>query len=465
MKTGSKYWSLVRLDSSGSAKVTEIVSTKSFVQQHIINQSDENRSDTSVQRDLVAIKTSNGNMIEADRSLRCFVSHQIKQACIQLEMQFGRDHGFSRRDLFIYTLNDTLDNFRDTVAAKKSNSQYKPLAVEIVETFDPRKANLSTWTTRFVKQNRELQRFLLEQGVYLISNWAILNDTNVKQLKRILSQFHNLTPVEIDRDTTLLSSYHNVYRRDRLESRQGKGGKCQSPSAEQLARIAQAIEQVSDLALSPEQVLTQLEQLANLLREYRIYARGGKLKNQQSFDNAEINTEGMQASVITEEQNDDDHRDDFLKSYQQQFQASLSVSIQQVITTRLSKFQGKKAAKAPQYITAMKLFHCDGEVMAQIAKVVGLKAQFQVSRLLNLKELRADIRQKILQSMTNWTLNQSKIADTTVLKQREQAIALALGEQIDEMLDTAEKQASVAQSNESLLAKRICEYVDTLNSF
>ena len=464
MKAGSKYWSLVRLDSSGSAKITEIVSTKSFFQQHIIKENNEDKSDSSVQRDLVAIKTGNGNIIEADRSLRCFVSHQIKQACIQLEMQFGREHGFSRKDLFIYTLNDTLDNFRDTVARKRSTSQYKPLAVEIVETFDPSKANLSTWTTRFVKQNRELQRFLLEQGVYLISNWAILNDTNIKQLSRILSQFHNLTLVEIDRASTLLSSYHHIYRRDRLESRLGKGGKCQTPTAEQLARIAREIKQASDLILSPEQVLTQLEQLANLLREYRIYARGGRLKNQQSFDNAEINTERMQASVTTEEDKDEDNRNDFLKSYQQQFQQSLAASIEEVVTTRLSKFKGKKAAKAPQYVNAMKLFHCDGETMGKIAKAVGLKAQFQVSRLLNLKELRADIRHKILQSMTSWTLDRATIVDRVVLKQRERAIALALGEQIDEVLDTAEKQATVAQSNESILAKRICEYVDSIDS-
>ena len=51
-------------------------------------------------------------------------------------MQFGREHGFNRNDLFIYTLNDTLENFRDALETKKvSSSQYKSLAVEISRNF------------------------------------------------------------------------------------------------------------------------------------------------------------------------------------------------------------------------------------------------------------------------------------------------------------------------------------------
>ncbi|MGD1918637.1 MAG: hypothetical protein ACFCAD_06970 [Pleurocapsa sp.] len=462
MKTASKYWNLVRLDSSGKIKITEISPAKQFFHRQVSNSSDsENIPDLTIQKDLIAIKNSgNENNISADRCLRCFISHQIRQACIQLDIQFGREHGFSRNDLFIYTLNDTLDSFRDSVAGKQaSQGKYKSLAVEILETFDPAKANLSTWTVRYVKQNRELQRFLLEQGVYLISSWAILNDTNIKQVNRILSEFHNLTSGEIEQASILLSGYHNVYRRDRLKSRQSKGRKCTTPSTEQLERIADLINR-QGLVLSPEQTLTQLEKLAGLLREYRIHVRGGKMK-QESFDNTEINTEGMQASVIQDEEETVD-QGDFLKSYQQQFQQSLDSSIETVITTRLSKFKGKKAAKAPQFITALELFHCQGESMSAIAPKVELQAQYQVTRLLKLKELRIDIRHQMLQLMKDWTMAQTKLEDLASLKQRESEIELALGEQIDLVLNEAEKEASVADSTQSILAKRICEYLDRL---
>ncbi|MEM8831826.1 MAG: hypothetical protein AAGE96_21070 [Cyanobacteria bacterium P01_G01_bin.19] len=460
MKLASKYWNLVRIDSSGKIAITEISQAKQFFQMRFATTNDcEDLADLSIQRELLTEKKrKKETSISAERCLRCFISHQIRQVCIQLDLQFGREHGFSSQDLYIYTLNDTLDNFRDSLTnSQATNSKYKPLSVEILETFDPHKANLTTWTTRYVKQNRELQRFLLEQGVYLISNWAILNDTNEKQVKRILTEFHNLTPSEIEQASLLLLSYHAVYRRDRLKNRQGKG-KCQTPTAEQLTRIA-SLTKKKGLLLSPEQTLSQLEQLASLLREYRIHVRGGRMK-QESLDNAERNTEGMQAAVVSETADSDEDQDDFLKSYQQQFQTSLDRAIANVINIRLSKFKGKKAAKAPQFISALELFHCRGESMGAIAPKIGLEAQYQVTRLLKLKELRADIRHDMLQLMRDWTMNQNQLADLAALKQREAAIEAALGEQIDRIIDEAEKEVSIADSTASILARRICDYLD-----
>ena len=461
MKTASRYYNLVRLDSSGKLKITEISLAKQFFERQFLKSSEgDDISDLVVQRDLVSLKDSqNENNIIAQKCIRCFISHQIRQVCIQLDMQFGREHGFSRYDLFIYTLNDTLDNFRDTVkTSSATKTQYKPLAVAILETFDPKKASLSTWTVRFVKQNRELQRFLLEQGVYLISNWAILNDTTDKQIERILAEFHNSIPIEIEQAKLLLTSYHSIYRRDRLKNRQGKGGKCDPPTPEQLERIADLLKQ-QNLMLSPDETLLRLEHLASQLREYRIHVRGGKMKH-ESLDNAAKNTEGMQATVVRNEPEELEDRGDFLQSYQQQFKQSLENAIAIAIDTRLAKFKGKKAAKAPQFITALKLFHCEGESMSKIAPQIGLTAQFQVTRLLKLKELRADIRHQVLQLMRDWTMNQADLVDLAALKQRERAIESALGEQIDLLLDEAEKEVSIANSTASILARRICEYLD-----
>jgi hypothetical protein len=455
MKTVAKYWSLVRLDSSGKVKITEITPAKDFFQQEFTNSIPDDQGDIVIQKNLLVLSNAETGSMWAQRCLRCFISHQIQQICLQLAMQFGREYGFTSRDLFIYTLNDTLDNFRDGVQPR---SQFKPLAVEILETFNPEKANLATWTTRIVKQNRELQRFLLEQGVYLISNWAILNDTNAKQVQKILSEFHNLTPIEIQQCSLLLSAYHTVYRRDRLKDGLSQGRKCQTPSNEQLERIASLISEQSDLVDSAAQTLSQLEQLASLLREYRIHVRGGKMK-QESWDNTEINTEAMQANLAQPEEEVTD-RSEWLKSYQQEFQQSLNRAIEQVISNRLNKFKGKKAAKATQFMTALELFHCQGESMGAIAPVIDLQAQYQVTRLLQLKELRADIRQTMLQLMSNWVVKQTKFADPQLLKQREAEIEVALGEQIDLVVAEAEKDASIADPTRSILAKRICDYLD-----
>ena len=463
----SKYWSLVNLDSSGRLKIIAIMVIQRFFQEQFPQLVEQEKiSNKAVQQDLlIARQSPERSGILSDRSLRCFISHQIKQICIQLEFQFGREHGFSRFDLFLYTLNDTLDNFRGAaLAVSHTANKYKPLAVKILEKFDPQKASLSTWTTRLVKQDSELQSFLLQQGVYLISNWAILNDTNLKQLARILGEFYNLTPREIDRASSLLSSYHAVYRQDRLKNSQAKGEKCHPPSEEQLTRIAQEIKSKKSIILSESEILSQLEELAHFLREYRIQVRGGKQPATQSLDNSEINTEALQASVAENEEDNDIERRDFLQAYQQQFKSSLDNAIAFVIEHKLSKFKGKKAAKAPLYLTALKLFHCQGQSMGAIAKEIGLEAQYQVTRLIKLKDLRADIRQHILQLMSDWVVNQTQSnLSPEKLKQREQEIQLALGEQIDVVIEEAEKAANLAQSNNSVLAQGICDYLDKLN--
>ena len=456
MKTIAKYWNLVRLDSAGKLRVTEITTVKQFLQQGDLLSEVENMTDSRLQKDLVAVKNSQDkNQIIAERCLRCFISHQIRQACILLEIQFGKEHGFSRYDLFIYTLTDTLDNFRDVVNSQSSISKYKPLAVEILATFNPDRASLSTWTNRCVKQHRELQVFLLEQGVYLISNWAILNDTKTKQVERILSEFHSLTTTEIERAKILLGAYHQIYRRDRLKNRQSRGQKCQTPTTEQLLSIAELAKQ-QDVALSPEQTLSLLEKLAEQLREYRIYVRGGKIK-QESLDNS------LQEASVSPEPDQNLDRSEFLKSYQQEFKQSLDRSIAAVIEIRLNKFKGKKAAKKTQFITALELFHCQGESMSAIAPLIGLKAQYQVTRLLKLTELRTDIRHQMLKRMRDWTTMQQipTLEAPAALQEREQEIDLALTEQIDLVLNAAEKEVSIAKSNQSILAQRICHYLDS----
>jgi len=463
MKTVANYWNLIRLNSSGELQTNEIVRLKQFIIEQFSEAIDsENLPDTVVQKYLVTVKNSQDrNSPLAQGCLRCFVSYQIKQACIQLDIQFGREHGFSRHDLFIYTLDDTLGNLQNLIAAQPvAKSQYKSLAVAIIETFDPEKASLSTWTSRYVKQHKELKTFLLEQGVYLVSNWAILNDTKTKQVNKILGSFHSLTQSEIEQFSLLLSGYHNVYRRDRLKNRQSQGKKCQTPTREQLERISNLIEQQTNLAFNPEKIFAQLEKLANFLREYRIYVRGGKMK-QESLDNTQINSEKLQASA-TQAMEDNVDCSDFLQSFRQQFQKCLDTSIETVITNRLSKFKGKKAAKAPQFLTALELFHCQGESMSAIAPQVELEAQYQVTRLLKLKELRVDIRHHMLQTMQEWTVAQAqaKLASLTSLKQREQEIASALEQQIDLVVDEAEREVSIADSTQSILAKRICDYLD-----
>ena len=472
----SKYCQLMRLEATGRSKVEEIVSAREFLQKQfpeLIAQTEV--PDLVIQRQLLSLLDNGSkklaedtkNQLMAQTCLRCFISRQIEQVCIQLEVQFGQEHGFNRYDLFPFVLDDTLDDSRNTGSSRVNQSTYKSLSMKILETFDPEKANLSTWTTRLVKQNRELNSFLLEHGVYLISNWAILNDTTPKQVGRILAEFHHLTSPEIKQAGFLLESYHAIYRHDRLKQRTKVKGKCQSPSQGQLERIAYLLNQKTDLVLSSENVLFQLQELAELLRHYRIYVRSGKLFAQKSLDNSDTNTERIQASLIQTESEDESEQREFFQLYRQQFLTCLQKSIESVIQNRFKRLNCKSSHKAQQFLTALKLFHCQGKSMGEIALLVELKAQYQVTRLLKLKQLRADVRQKMLQQLRERTLAQAtNYAAQHQLQQLEQKVEAALEEQIGEIIQAAETEASIAHNSfpASLFAQHLCRYLDSHKS-
>ncbi len=119
--------------------------------------------------------------------------------------------------------------------------------------------------------------FLLEHEVYLVSDWAILNDTSSKQLQRIFSQFHHLTSQEIQQAMQLLGSYHAVYRAQRLQARQAGIKGCQPPTTEQLRQMQDRLSTQTNRMICPETLLAQLEEMASRLRQYRIHVRRGSL--------------------------------------------------------------------------------------------------------------------------------------------------------------------------------------------
>jgi len=478
MGAASRYWKLVRLDARGRHRIEEIVSIKTFFRRQfpeLKNQLDA--SDRLVQQQLLALRRGDwqaaaeeaSNHLLADCCLRCFISSQIEQVCLQLEVQFGGEHGFTRYDLFPFVLDDTLDELRaiEQPNFSRSNSiTYQPMAAKILQTFDRERASLSTWTNRLVKHHRELNAFLLERGVYLVSDWAILNDTTPKQVQRILAEFHNLSSVEVERARSLLESYHRVYRRARLKQRQtGIRGKCPPPSLEQLQQIASLVNQKADLTFSPETILSRLQDLAEHLRQYRIYVRGGS-GVRESLDNPEtkLSFERRQASLASAGSDDEQEQVEFLRSYRQQFIDCLDRAIERMTEARLSRLQ-RQVPKTEQFLTALELFHCQGRSMGEIAPLVGLQAQYQVSRLLQLKAFRADIRQQMLQDLAARTMKTAgNYTDPDQLLERSRQVEAALEEQIDAAIQEAKMEASTSKTltSSSLFAQRLCYYLEKL---
>jgi hypothetical protein len=457
MGSVSKYWNLVSLDATGTRQVKEIALAKAFFQEQFPELvSETNIPDIAIQGQLLALarsETAIANM--AQYCLRCFISSQIEQVCRTIAAQFGTNRGFKASDLFPFVLNDVPDNFRESRQNEQTN--YQSLAIQILQSFDPELASLSTWTAKLVKNQPEINAFLLERDVYMVSDWAILNDTTLNQMERILRDFHSCTADEIEKAKQLLESYHLVYREERRKQRlAGMKGKCSPPSLSQLQGIAQQ----AKLKLVPEKLLSQLQKLADLLREYRIYARTKYLRT-ETLETPETQLKAEQFQISTTEPSEEENSQrEFLVHYRQEFDRALEASLERVIESRIDR---KSPQKAANFLLALALFHCQGKSMGEIAPLVNLNAQFQVSRLLKLKELRSDVRQKMLKALRDRVCSLARYyANPDLLKKLDCTIEKLLDEEIDRVMLEAEAEANIAKnrSTNSQFASSLCHYLD-----
>ncbi|NER84828.1 MAG: hypothetical protein F6K42_35990, partial [Leptolyngbya sp. SIO1D8] len=376
--------------------------------------------------------------------LRCFVSHAIRQACLQLVSQFGEYYQFRGADLFPLVLDDDGKPLR----------RYRPLGVHIIETFAPDKTSLESWASHLTRNHPELNQFLIEQGLYRVSDWAILNDTSPGQLPKILGDFHTLTPGEVAVAQQLLQRYHQVYRRDRLQQRQsGKGRRCQTPSEAQLREI--------DATVAPSMVLAQLRQLAYWLRQYRIHIRGGTplAESLEALENSDLPT------AVTHDA--DTRQADFLHTYRQQIEGALAEAMTHTLTAYSEKLRRKQPAKEKAFLKALALFHCQGQSMKAIAPQVGLKTQVQVTRLMNLKRFRSDVRNALLTHLQE-KVQASVLAVTSAehLAQISDRLDALLAEDADRLIEAAESEAKIPHNRtaSSLFARQLCQCLQAFSS-
>lgn len=464
MTSASKYWTKVKIDAAGNCKFVENIQAKAFFRQLFPDINESEVPDALIQSQLVQLMRTIPETVTNGRAkccLQCFISHQTYQVCQKLVSQFGTEYGFTISDLLVFVLDD---DFRP------KNSSYNSLQLEILDSFDLGQSRLATWTTKLVKHHRELNAFLLQHGVYLVSDWAILNDTSTTQLQRIFSQFCHLTKIEIQQASQLLESYHAVYRAQRLQQRQqGTKRPCLPPNTEQLKQIAKRLSNQATPILSSENLLAQLQEVASRLRKYRIHVRGGNLATESiNVPNSDASTTSNILSAFNFIDNSDepDEQTDFLNHYRQELMICLDQALGQVIRERVTQIEHQDSEKAQKFLTALQLFHCQGYSMTKIAEIVNLPAQFNVSRLLQLKALRADVRQRLLVLMCDHILvllkdgiyEQTK-AYTNV--ERLQLVKEALEEQVTVVIQEDRKEASTPtnaknHNTKSLFAKRLC---------
>lgn len=452
----SKYCEFVKLSNDGSPSREMVNAAKDYLHEQFSTLAED--SDVALQRQLWhSMREQQASNSMAEICLRCYISHQISQACVDLDIKFGKQHGFNRNDLLPIVLGDeVLQSFKH----QKKTGSYQSLATTILRTYNPDKGSLNTWVSRYVKQHSELKHFLLQHGVFLVSDWALLNDTNLKELQRILTGMYHLATFEVQQACELLVSYHAVYRADRLQFLAGSTLPCQPPTGEQLSRIATDLKTRTGKTFSNEGVLKQLQFIAAKLREYRIIARGGAIKT-LSYHQEEVEPIVERQQVTSN--NEDQEENEFIQLYQQQLKESLDEALSQVIEEFIIKIQRRRPSQVESFIKGLELFHCRGESMTQIAPQIGVKQQYEVTRLLKLNDLRVDVRQRLLIILRTKVIDIAK--QFTDIKQL-QILDEALDEQITKIIAQAESETRNPVRNQplkSLFAHHLCLCLDKRN--
>lgn len=219
--------------------------------------------------------------------LRCYVSHAIVKGC---EILAKRAFTFNKipfetslYNFLAYLLNDDGNTFivvssdvKTQLVVKDSGEiQQIPKArnlfsVEILSSYNPHLSNskssesLENWCIRRIKQNKHLQTFLLEYGVWLPSDWSLLCREIPKSLKACLK----------DEESHFIEVFHKVYRRDRRESQQR--GKCSEPTQLQLEEMLFLLQDKGIKLRSEKELIQKFQEIAEILRQDNHSIKTGK---------------------------------------------------------------------------------------------------------------------------------------------------------------------------------------------
>lgn len=372
----------------------------------------------------------------AQLCLRCWLSHRIAIACKKLAQDFGETYGFRAAELCQIVLDDT----------GEMPPAHQSFAIKILARYRPERGALSAWASRLTQNNREVNDFLLSQGLYRATPWAILNDTKLDQLPRFLP---HLSQSEVAIAGQLLRAYHRVYRRDRIMGGARRGQRCLPPTDEQLHRI--------NPSQPTNETRLQLYELAEQLRQARVVRRGGPLPTQS--------LEGKEIDPAAPQSDDDDEQSNFMETYRQNFRSTLTEAIRSTVDSYTRSYQAKKVPKGEIYRQALELFHCQGCSMKDIASTLGLTNQVAVTRLLNLNQFRAEVCiywvNQLKQRVKDSALEHMSVAQLDTISSQLDQI---LEEEIQDAKEAAKSEAQIPKDRtaKSLFARQLCATVPSM---
>jgi hypothetical protein len=427
MKELVKYWTLICINPAGGYRAEKCAIAHTYIAKNYPQISDSHQLQQHLIRDY------HNHSTEAELCLRCFISHCTLEECNSIVRQFGEYYQFTQSDVLSYVLDDD----------GSLSSDYSPLSQKILASYNPAISTLNTWATRLVRQHSDLNQFFKQQGLFLKSDWAILNSTTTKRLHRVLKERFYWSDEAIHTTVLYLESYHAVYLSDRIAG--GSQGRCKEPTPDQLRRMANYLQPKK--VVSPHQILKQLIAIAECLRQHHL----------NRYPTESIEEKPIKAEQIADLSSDrSDPSEDFLYQYRAQFIQCLNAALETVIHDYTNRLKGEKA---DQFWVALHLLYCQRITMTEIAEKLDLKRQDNVARLLRLKTFRADVGLHMLARLKqDISETAQNFVDVERLNRFAELIDAALCDQVDALLEKDAQQSKTpkAYQRDNLFAEQLC---------
>lgn len=339
--------------------------------------------------------------------LRCCVSHHIKRCCEALTLRYGRGN-FEARDVYPLALEDCI-NIGEEIP-------HQILVIRILSSWNPTQGQLSTWTNRVVCKYRLIVNFLEGYGVSKFSDWGLINGVKLGRLERILKSI-NLDEVRIQQYKNLLIVFKNIYTKERLDSTQGRGQKCQPPTPDQLQRIEEKYRQYN--SFSNGSILSKLEEIIVHLRQYEINIRDNFIPQER----LQIESDNR---VLRDFQTNNNNEDREL------LQGSIFIMTAIIIDKRYEKRQRRANGNSEMYLQALNLYFCRNMTQENIAIETDCGEQSTITRLLDLKTLYLDISISVLNELNDQGLIPANDSGSSInqLDETQKNIAKYLNEEV-----------------------------------
>ena len=203
--------------------------------------------------------------------LRCRISHPIRDRLQALYNSHQEEHGLDLIEMASFVLDDKGElefparqgerrgpPFRWSILSSLPEKTLHPFSAEVLRSYNPALCGLPHWARQKVQCNAELKTYLRQQGLLLISDWALLADTSPTRIRQAWDSFGQGT-CSADQAVNLHGPYRAHYRSamDTYRASTGKASGWQ-PDAAFLRQIA------PDLA--PTDCFEQLQAMARAVR-------------------------------------------------------------------------------------------------------------------------------------------------------------------------------------------------------